>query len=122
MTVGSTKVLKQALFDAYGGFADKRIKDLNKGRLFIIDDRKPLDEDAAGKIFLWFCQIFAEVVDQETVKIIMRGNVPKGSLVAQWFDQNEAKQTNSGWEFSVKRGRQGRLTELAAAFRTIVRP
>lgn len=52
MAVESANALKQVLFDAYGGFADKRFKNLDKGRLFIIDDRGPGDEDAAGKLFL----------------------------------------------------------------------
>lgn len=114
--------LKQILFDAYGGFADKRFKNLDKGRLFIVDDRGPGDGDAAGKLFLWFCQIFAEVTDQDTVQITMRGGVPDGPLVAKWFAKNEAEKTNFGREFSVRRGEQDHLAELAAAFRSIVRP
>jgi hypothetical protein len=122
MAVESTNALKQALFDAYGGFADKRVKNLDKGRLFVIDDRTEGDEDAAGKLFLWFCQIFAEVIDQDTVKITMRGDVPDGPLVAKWFAENEAERSNFGQEMVVRRGEEQRLAELSAAFRAIVRP
>lgn len=122
MAVKSANALKQVLFDAYGGFADKRFKNLDKGRLFIIDDRGPGDEDAAGKLFLWFCQIFAEVIDQHTVKITMRGGVPDGPLVAKWFAEHGAEKTNFGREFTVRRGEEAGLAELAAAFRAIVRP
>lgn len=122
MPVTSTIQLKQVLFDAYGGFADKRFKNLDKGRLFIVDDRTSGDEDASGKLFLWFCQIFAEVVDHDTVKITMRGGVPVGPLVAKWFAENGVKQTNFGREFLVRRSEEQRLSELAAGFRAIVRP
>lgn len=122
MAATSTNALKKFLFDAYGGFADKRVKNLDKGRLFIVDDRTKGDEDAAGKLFLWFCQIFAEVIDKNTVKITMRGDVPQGPLVAKWFAENGAEQTNFVREFTIRRGEQQCLTELAAAFRTIIRP
>jgi hypothetical protein len=122
VAIDSTNALKQVLFDAYDGFADKRVKNLDKGRLFIIDDRTQGDEDAAGKLFLWFCQIFAEVLDQGSVKITMRGDVPDGPLVARWFAENGAEKSNFGQEFVVRRGDEERLAELAAAFRAIVRP
>ena len=54
--------LKQALLDQYGHFADKRIKNNDRGSLFIVDDRGPGDHGADGKLFLWFCVIFAEVI------------------------------------------------------------
>lgn len=122
MTVESTNPLKQVLFDAYGGFADKRVNNLEKGRLFIIDDRGPGDEDATGKLFLWFCQTFAEVIDQDAVKVTMRGGVPDGPLVTKWFAENGAENTNFGREFIVRRGDEGGLADLASAFRAIVRP
>jgi hypothetical protein len=122
MAVISTNALKQILFDSYDGFADKRIKNLDKGHLFIINDRTTRDEDAQGKLFLWFCQILAEVVDNNTVKITMGGDVPSGPLVEKWFADNGANKGNSGLEFTVQRGEESRLAELAYAFRAIVRP
>lgn len=77
MAATSTNRLKQVLFDAYGGFADKRVKNLDKDRLFIIDDRPEGDKGARGELYPWFCQIFAEAIDQDTVKIVMRGDVPE---------------------------------------------
>ena len=121
-TVSTTNELKQKLFDAYNGFADKRVKNLDKESLFIIDDRKKSDEDAAGKLFLWFCQMFAEVVDKDSVKIIMRGDVPDGPLVAKWLAENGAGKSNFGQEIVIRRGEQDRLSTLAAGFRAIVRP
>lgn len=43
--------LKKHLFDAYKGFSDKRIKNLNKGNTFIIDDRSPKDIDSKGGLY-----------------------------------------------------------------------
>lgn len=120
--VATTNELKQKLFDAYNGFADKRVKSLDKERLFIIDDRREADQDAVGKLFLWFCQMFADVVDKHTVKIIMRGDVPDGPLVAKWLAENGAEKSNFGLEIVVHRGEQDRLSDLAVGFRAIVRP
>lgn len=122
MAVQSTRDLKQILFNAYGGFADKRIKNLDKGTLFIVDDRTPSDDDAAGKLFLWFCQILAEVIDGDTVKVILRGDVPEGPLVAKWFEQHGSAKSNFGLEFVVRRGTEAELGGLVASFRAIVRP
>ena len=122
MAVQSTHELKQVLFNAYGGFADKRIKNLEKGKLFIVDDRTRSDEDAASKLFLWFCQILTEVIDGDTVKIILRGDIPEGPLVAKWFEQHGATKSNFGLELVVRRRAEAELSALAAGFRAIVRP
>ena len=37
-------MLKRKLFDEYGGFRDKRIKNLDQGERFIIDDRSPTQD------------------------------------------------------------------------------
>lgn len=120
--VTSMNELKERLFSAFGGFADKRIKDLDKSNLFIVDDRTTADNAADGRLFSWFCEIFAEVVDKDTIKINMRGNVPDGPLVAKWFTENSAKDTNFGREVTLRRGEQQRLTGLAAAIRAIIQP
>jgi hypothetical protein len=52
----------------------------------------------------------------------MRGNVPDGPLVANWFAANGGELTNRGIQFLVRRGEEIRLGELATAFRSIVRP
>lgn len=90
--------LKKKLFDAYNGFADKRVKNLDIESLFIIDDRREADEDAAGKLFIWFWRMFADVVDKNTVKIIMHGDVPDGPLVTKLFALNDAEKSNFGFE------------------------
>jgi hypothetical protein len=122
MAVASTNALKKVLFDEYDGFADKRIKNLDKGHLFIIDDRKDADQDARGDLFLWFCQIFAEVIDKDTVRITMRGGVPNSTRVKKWLSDNGAKHSNLGVEITIRKGEERQLTRLAAAVRTIVAP
>lgn len=61
--------LKQYLFNKYGGFADKRIKNIEKGTIFIIDDRNISDFDARGQLYYWFCMIFVEVIDKDNIKV-----------------------------------------------------
>jgi hypothetical protein len=68
--------LKKMLFEAYGGFADKRLKNLERDAAFVIDDRSDGDYDARGQLFLWFCQIFATVEDGDSVEVEFRGGVP----------------------------------------------
>jgi len=46
--------LKKALFEAYGGFADKRIKKLESGSIFVVDDRSDGDRGADGKLYGYF--------------------------------------------------------------------
>jgi hypothetical protein len=122
MSADATRALKQVFLEEYGHFADKRIKNLDKGSLFIIDDRGPGDVGADHHLFLWFCLMFAEVADQNTVRIKLGGDVPKGVRVAEWLAENKVEDRRVGFEFDVRRGTQGRLTNLAKAFESIVQP
>jgi hypothetical protein len=114
--------LKEVLLSAYEHFADRRIKNIDRGTLFIVDDRSESDHGADGKLFQWFCLIFADVKNADTVTISMLGNVPKGSLVTQWFKIHKAKKDPAGISFVISRGKQGTLDSLAEAFLTIVKP
>src|SRR5271166_3243247 len=118
----NARPLKQALLDHYGHFADKRIKNLVRGSLFIADDRGPGDHGADGKLFLWFCLIFVEVIDADTIKVSLRGGVPKGASVKAWVQKHGAEATDGSLIFNVMRKDQAKLSELGAAFRSIVRP
>jgi hypothetical protein len=115
--------LKQPLFDEYGGFADKRIKRLERSSLFIVDDRSAADHGADRQLFLWFCLIFAEVVSDTEVRISLRGRVPIGAAVEIWISKNKAGLgVKSGKElsFTIKKGKEAHLTELADAVASIV--
>lgn len=84
MLADNPPMLKKRLYDEYGGFADKRIKKLDNGNFFIVDDRQQDDYDARKQMFLWFCLIFAEVNDLQSVRVILRGGIPTYPTVAAW--------------------------------------
>jgi len=115
MSAEATRTLKQAFLDAYGHFADKRIKNIDRGSSFIVDDRGPQDVGADGKLYPWFCQILAEVIDQNTVRITMRGNVPQGALVARWFEAHGAEEASSA--FSSTSGRESKTNSPLSRIR-----
>jgi hypothetical protein len=118
-------LLKAVLFAEYGGFVDRRIKDLAKSSTFIVDDRGPSDLGADRKLYSNFCLAFADVLDDDTVEVSLRGNVPNGSGVEAWIKENAAAFTpgiQASLEFTIKKGEQRRLWTLAEALRDIVGP
>jgi len=82
--------LKKALFDFYGGFADKRIKKLDKGTTFIVDGRSTSDLGGDRKPFATFCMVFADVVSEREVRVNLSGNIPVGAQV-------EGRATGRAW-------------------------
>jgi hypothetical protein len=122
MISNEIRALKQALLREYGHFSDKRIKNIDKGSSFIVDDRVPQDHDARGELFLWFCGIFGDVVDAQTVRVILRGGVPRGTSVNNWAKRYGVTSDEVGLSFSVKPADLRKLIELATAVRSIVRP
>jgi hypothetical protein len=84
--------LKAVLFEAYRGFADKRVKNLDKASTFLVDDRDPGVIGADKKPLSWFCQIYAHAVEDDELLVRL---------------------TNR---------KQGRLDELAALTKVIVAP
>jgi hypothetical protein len=115
VAVEQTNDLKQIFFDEYEGFADKRIKNIESSSVFTIDDRGPKDTNAKNQLFSWFCQMSADIVDQDTVKIILRGGVPTSADVVKWLKAHGATSEPSRVEFLVKRGDQAEVASLAAA-------
>lgn len=118
--------LKQALLDHYGHFADKRIKNIDRGTRFIVDDRGPGDFGADRQLFLWFCQIWVDVTGPASLQVTMYGGVPKGASVGAWTNKHVARknegETSGRLVFDVAPDNQEKLLELAVAFRSIVRP
>lgn len=117
--------LKKHLFTEYGGFADKRVKKLEKGNLFIIDDRDPRrDVGADKKLYPWFCLMFAEVLSGREVVVRMWGNVPSSSSVQKWVDSGHAGRTDApaGLQISVPLGQEDKLRTLAGLIDDIVKP
>jgi hypothetical protein len=115
--------VKKALLAEYGGFSDKRIKNIAKGHLFIVDDRGPGDVGADGDLLPYFCLVFADVISDDEIMLTLHRNVPVGPAVTQWVKRYNASHKNSSTlELIVPRGRQHMVSELASAIRAIVAP
>lgn len=121
MPVGSMEELRGVLFGAYDGFADKRLKDLGRDEPFIVDDRGKGDLDAQGRLFLWFCQILVRVEAPDRVRVILRGDVPEGAGVKEWFQAHSAQHSNFGLEVVLTPADVGDLDALAKAFLAITK-
>lgn len=109
--------LKQALLAEYGSFADKRIKNIDTGHLFIVDDREGGDVG-----YLWFCMVFADVQDANTVKVSLAQGVPYGPSVDEWCRKTGVAAGKKAIEFTVTSATLERLTSLGNALQQIVRP
>ena len=118
--------LKRILFDAYGGFADKRIKNLDKANTFIVDDREEADFGADRGLKSYFCAVFVDVHSNAKITVTLCGNVPVGKKVERWLEQNGcAIRTHGGQArllFNVERGEQSILDQLSQAIDNIVAP
>ena len=121
MPVNSTRELKQRLFDAYGGFADKRYRDIDREAPFIVDDRTKGDLDARGHLFLWFCQMFATVTAPDRVHLLLRGGTPENKAVAAWFESHGAERIAGGIGFDIVPDTIADLEDLAQRFESIIR-
>ena len=121
MPVNSARDLRAILFKEYGGFADKRIKNLDNNALFIVDDRGPSDLDARKQLFLWFCQIFVEVPETKLVRVKFRGDLPTNHSVAEWLEEQGAEQTSFGIEFNITPVNRSSLNDLAQRIANIVK-
>jgi hypothetical protein len=112
--------LKQVLFDNYGGFADKRLKNIERDAPFIVDDRRESDMGADGRLFLWFCQILVDVIDAERVQITLRGGTPESPAVSDWMNAAGVVDAMGGKQIEIAKGDQDNLLELADRMETIV--
>lgn len=101
MSVQTAEEMKAVLFDAYDGFADKRLKDKSRDAPFIVDDRTEGDLDARGKLFLWFCQMFVNVEASDRVRLVMRGGTPESAGVTAWFLEQGGGDATIGFEVAI---------------------
>ena len=123
MDGSSVPELKKVLFDAYDGFSDKRIKNLEKGDTFIVDDRSDDDFDAKGRLYLWFCQVLVTVLNEGEIKITFRGQLPMSEAVQDWLDWHLAIEEETkphSWHVNLQRGEQFTLRDLASEIISIV--
>jgi hypothetical protein len=120
------RALKEALLVAYGHFSDRRIKNIDRGSLFAVDDRGPGDFGADKQLFPNFCMIFADVKAADDVEIGLHKNVPVGPTVSAWASHTGARITTSGLSKSlalnVAPTSLHQLEDLAAAIRALVAP
>jgi len=118
--------LKRALYEAYGGFADKRFKRLESHSVFAVDDRGSRDLAGDGKLYLWFCTMFADVKAADAVEVSLRGGVPVDPPVPEWASRAGATLQTGGMQnslqFTVTPSTLPLLTGLADAVAAIVRP
>jgi hypothetical protein len=116
--------LKQRLFDTYGGFIDKRTKNLAKGDTFIIDDRKATDFDDHGHAYSSLCMATARVRNAKTVELHLQGSTPVNEEIRR---QAPALGATISWgerptlDMEVTPGKLNCLEGLATQVQGIVR-
>jgi hypothetical protein len=109
--------LKRALLDEYGTFADRRIKDIDRGDRFIVDGRTDGDIASDGQVYGWFCSMFLEVKGAEQVALTVV-NLPMSDAVAAWLATN-AEVAGRGIRVLVPRAGQAMLAELRGSVAAI---
>lgn len=67
--------LKHFLYAKYGGFGDKRIKDISRDYPFKVDDQS--NKDAHD----WFCGIFVRVIAKDRFELSLSNNAPINSTI-----------------------------------------
>jgi hypothetical protein len=118
----SINIVKQTLVDAYGGFADKRIKKLESGSWFEVDGRGASDYGADRKLFSWFCTINVEVMSGDEVVIVIGSAIPKNATVEKWLLKHVVPTGKYGRPgIVVKKGEQGILDDLAVLVMNVVK-
>lgn len=122
----SSKSLKETLFAAYDGFANKTYKNLDKYSKFIADDRTDGDVGSDRQLFASFCSIFVDVVASDRVSITLYGGIPQGPAVKQWLQSNGVKSSKvprgEHVVFDVTPVNVGSLLTLASAMASITAP
>lgn len=117
--------IKQYLFEAYGGFADKRIKNLDKGVRFIVDDRGPNDYAADKSLYLWFCSVCVEVHAADHIDVLLAGGLPKSAALDLWLKSHgvdSSTQGRSALRIVVPVTGADMLDELAEIIAATVKP
>ena len=114
--------INSALFEAYDGFADKRLKRFDRVAAFQVDDRNPGDISADGSPLLSFCRMHATPESEDRISLRL-WNAPVNEKIVAWVKKQGGKVTHDIIEiveFPVERGEQAKLAELATLVRGIV--
>ena len=101
-------------------------KNVDRASRFVIDDRAQGGLASDGEPFGWFCEITADVVDNDNLSVTLQGQIPQGSAVRAWMSKYNHQISRPSYKdqmiFSVSGADVGKLQELAAAFTAIVKP
>jgi hypothetical protein len=118
------RAFKNILFLEYGGFVDKRIKDIDKSDMFTVDDRDDPDLGYDRKPLSSFCKISVKVRSNKSLTVNLFGNIPAGKDVKRWLARHNCEirtpARQSMLEFNVEKGNNGSLNELAGAIEQFV--
>jgi len=89
MSIDGIRGIKQALLNEYGHFADRRLKNIDKGSRFIIDDRdRDPSHGSDGTPYGWFCEMFVDVEGADAIKVTIIGPLPSGPSVEAWLKES----------------------------------
>jgi len=92
MSTEELRNLKQALLDEYSHFADRRLKNIDKGDRFIIDDREGnRSYGSDGTPYGWFCEMYADVENPTSINVAIVGPLPTNDAVEKWMTKNDVK-------------------------------
>jgi len=75
---GTGRALKRVLLAEYGHFADRRIRNIDRASLFLVDDRFQGGLASDGRPYGWFCEVFANVTGDDEIGVILSGQIPHG--------------------------------------------
>lgn len=117
--------LRDFLFKKYGNVTGKRLKELAAKGVFIIDDRQPKDKDAKGELFLWFCSMSVQVIDNEQLRIHLYGGVPHNPEFDQYITDQKGQfkhgEIRSDMSIHIPISETNNIRELARRMQTIIR-
>ena len=89
--IGEGRALKSAFLAEYGHFADRRIKNIDRASRFLVDDREQGGLASDGQPFGWFCEVIADVLGDDKIRVTLQGQIPQGNAVQVWMTKYNAR-------------------------------
>ncbi len=108
--------IKERLFADFGGFADKRIKNLKKSDYFTCDENA--STDPKGKLYPWYCTIGINVISGDLVHVQLGAAMPKSYSVLKWC---EANAIDGKSVIPIGKGEEYKLFQLTSLIRAITK-
>ncbi len=120
--------LKEKLHKVYG-YNDKRVKNIDKMRAFIVDDRSDRDINSRGQLYPYFCSILVMPKSENQVNVILSGNIPQNDNLKIWLQQNNLELKQRGphenehdLNIVITPSNPEILNQLAKQFEKIIEP